>query len=449
MKRMLWAGIILVALSIIAIGCGKSEKPKIPGEEWGEAVNGVAMRLTGPANVETDGIFEVTITLKNDGSKPIVIKDTTPESFACVFNITDQNGLSVQWLSNTSQSITPTIPPVTLGTDEVYRITKRLDRDGSFMPPVRGGMRLKISASYEALQTGVVANAWTGKITSNPLSVSIIDNTWGETVNGLHCYLARIPDSFTVTEPMFLDVVIENTDPLKPALLRASPDNKKKPQIDIEIIDQNMKTLFKSRRTSGPVEYITLNPGEKIYAIVVPISADISKKLTALNLKKGSYQKAMASDKKIKLSEIVPDRYSITAYYSHVTEKGKTYPKNWGKGWKGTIKSNTAPTNLNGGGPGFTLPVSESSTSPYVGIKTKSGKTKTIKNSKAVEDIRKSLIELKPLKKPSKAKISGTITVFADNSSTTYNYSSAYLESADTPGVQYQMPSALKKYLPQ
>lgn len=450
MRKALLLGIIFVTTAIIMItGCGKSEKPKIPGEDWGEAVKGLAMRLTGTTNVEADGIFEVTALLKNVSKDPIELKDATPECFACLFSIVDQNGLNIQWIPNTTPAITATaIPPRTLNPDETYRISKRLDKEGSFMPPLKAGMKLTISASYEVNLTGGLANTWTGKITSNPISVSIIDNTWGEPVNGLHCYLARVPDTIAVNEPMLLEVIIENTDPLKPVLLHNTSDNKKKPQIDIEIIDESMKPVFKSRRiSSGSIDYITLNPGEKIHAVVIPFSADISKQLNILNIKKLGYQKASAADKKMKLSGIPSGRYYITAYYNHVAEKGKTYSKTWSKGWTGSIKSNTVLTNLTGGVSAPILTTSESFILS-VEIKPKSGKTKTIKQTTALEDIRKSLADLKPLKKPSKAKGIGTITVVSDNSTTIYNYSSTYLENKDTPGVQYQIPSSLKKYIP-
>jgi hypothetical protein len=449
MKRLLVTlGLTGIIFGAIAIGCGKSDVP--PGEIWGKKSNGLIMKLTAQTNVETDGAFEVAVAIKNVSRNPVVLNEVSPENFACQFNITDKNNVNVQWFCAAKSAITPTAMSTTLNPQETYRIARRLDREGVFTPPLRPGMELKINAVYEIPQAAGEGNAWQGKLVSNDVTVGIIDNNWGETVNGLRCYLTRVPDMALVTEPILLEAVIENTDLTKPVLLHASSDNKKKPQIDIEIIGEDLKPVFKSQRVPySSVDFVSLSPGEKITVVVIPFSQDLSKRVNSLNMKLLGYQKAVASDKKMKLSEITPGKYYINLFYNHLVEKGKKYPKNWNRGWVGAIKSNVVTVNLTGGVQKSNIQTTSQDTGDYIEIKPNTGKSKTIKDKKKVASIKKGLDSLKKLKKASKSKIKGTITVFTQfGPSAIYSYSASHLEKDDDPGVQYQIPEALKSSLP-
>ena len=434
---MVWLG-VLMATAILVSGCGNEMEAKALKEGYGKPVNGLAIKLSGPENVEADGTFEVTVTIKNISDKPIEFAEGLMRPN---FNILDANGNNIQF--QLGINATQPKPPnnVTLPPNDTHNIVTRLDKTGVFIPTLHAGIKLTITAT-SGYEHPSEASLWAGgKLVSNPLTVSITDNTWGETVNGLHCYLRPAPETITAGEPMLLEMVIENADPTKPALLHATTDDKTKPQIDIEITDEAGKTVFKSQRSSAKsVDFITLNAGEKIQAAVIPTSSDMVQKVTMTGA-----QKAPAASSKMKLSALPSGSYKIIANYSHLVEKGKTYPKDWKKGWTGTIKSNSVSAYFIGAP---TPPPPPPQPVSYIEIKPDKGKLTPLKKAKTVNDIKKALETLKPLKKTSKAKVKGTVRVVTDGVQTNYKYSSDYLEKEDEPGVQYQIPEVLKNQLP-
>lgn len=198
MKRIIWAGLVA---AILLNGCGNEQEAKALKEGYGKPVNGLAIKLSGPENVEADGTFEVTVTIKNISAKPIEFAEGWMHPY---FNILDANGNNIQL--QLGINATQPRPPnnVTLPPNDTHNIVTRLDKTGVFIPTLHAGMKLKITATsgYERPSDDWL---WSGgKLVSNPLTVSITDNTWDETVNGLHCYLRPAPETIIVNEPMLL-----------------------------------------------------------------------------------------------------------------------------------------------------------------------------------------------------------------------------------------------------
>lgn len=428
---MLLVGIMV--LGVLISGCGK---PKIEG--WGEYSNGLVMKLNGPAVAEVDGSFEVALDIKNLDAKPITIEEGVAEYFPLQLNITDEGGRAIQWTSHTPP-VTIAPPPITLAPKENYHISKHLERDGAFSMPLESGMKLKMKAVYEK----TTGTNWKGKLISNELAVSVGDNFWGEAVDGIHCYLMSLPESVKTGEPLLLRVVIENTNPDKPLVLRASPDNKTRPQLDVEIISLDNKVIFKSKRkSSDAVSFVTINPGEKLYTDVIPCSADIQKVIDALKPQQSGVQRAYAAENNMKLSKIPSGLYNVAISYTHIV--GKKDSQTWKKGWSGSFRSNAVVANFIN-----TAPPEPPQPPVYsIEIKPTSGKVKTVKSAKTVENIKKAMGNLKPLKTPSKAKVKGTVTILADGKAeSVYSYAAGYLlkEGDET---QYQIPESLKSQLP-
>ncbi|MFH1227585.1 MAG: hypothetical protein V1701_06735 [Planctomycetota bacterium] len=430
MKKVLWLAMLLTPVIIMLI-CGCSERSRKAAElakqGWGAQSNGLVPMLSGPSGIEVDGPFILSFNIKNINSEPVTISDNDQINFT----ITDQNNQPIQWTRIVGSAGATKV--ITLKPDETYTLTRRLDTAGTFIPSLKSGMKLSITAAYDEPSTK-------SKLVTKPLSSFIRENTWGEAVNGLRCYLRNVPEVINVADPIYLEVVVENTDLQNPVVLRSSPDNTEKPQIDIEIQGNGSKTVFKSKRSeSDRYGFIKLVPGAKIYTTVVLCTKDEFAKLKQV----AGEQRTVATDKKMKTASLPAGCYAITAFYSHLVEKGRKYPKDWKNGWTGTIKSNTALSSFIGGA---TPAVSAPAASVTIEIRPNKGKAKTIKNSKDVANIQKSLANLKPLKKPSKSKVLGVVTVNVPSTGQfTYKYSSAYLLQ---DGSQYQIPDSLRKYLP-
>ncbi|MFA5793472.1 MAG: hypothetical protein WC980_00170 [Candidatus Brocadiia bacterium] len=426
MKKALWLALLLTPVIIMG-SCGeKSRKAaELAKQGWGAESEGLVAILTGPDSIEVDGALAVDLSVKNINSEPVTISDNDMINFTII----DQNKQPVQWTRTGSSMSMSRV--VTLKPDEAYSMSCRMDANGTFVPALKPGMKLSITASYDEPTTKA-------KLSTKPLSVFIRDNSWGATVNGLRCYLRNVPETINVSSPLYFDVVIENTDLQKPVVLRSSPDNKEKPQIDIEITGNGNKTLFKSKRGSNdPYGFCSLPPGAKVYVSVVPCTKEEAAQLRQVNFE----QRAIATDKNMKLAYAPNGAYAVTASYSHLVEKGKKYPKDWKNGWTGTVKSNLVAASFTG-----SVAPPPPPAPPVIEIKPAKGKVKTVKSSKDAAAIQKSLASLKPLKKPSKSNVLGTVTVTDSGAgSAVYQYSSAYLLS---DGTQYQIPETLKKYLP-
>jgi len=169
MKKIIFL-LVIFGMVVLLASCGRLSK-----EQWGKEVNGLIMQLTGPESVEVNGPFEVNIILKNISSKPIILEWGYPSYFNCRLNMLDQNGYSLEWVPP-PKVITILPPPVTINPNKIYTVTKRLNKDGHFTSPLKAGMKLTITAYYEEGKGKYVPDAWSGILTSNPISVNIVDN---------------------------------------------------------------------------------------------------------------------------------------------------------------------------------------------------------------------------------------------------------------------------------
>lgn len=173
---------VSVAFLCCLTACADSQNADSPSavkpdaESYGEPVNGLALSAKAPGNYKLDGNFELELTFKNCSEKGITIGDWRPYdvSLYIVDAVDSSTSKTISWNDQPRDYDKHYVAAYSIAPGGRHSTFIKLN-EGTFSPPLKAGQKIVLKCAYSMAAKGVGGfyPGWTGKVVSNPVTITV------------------------------------------------------------------------------------------------------------------------------------------------------------------------------------------------------------------------------------------------------------------------------------